>query len=85
MANLDHARVNHSLRKVLETSFGKDVIWHILGLCGIYSVVSTEGPMVYYIEGKRAVGLDILQLLENVDPTMYANLQLHFIKDAGGE
>jgi hypothetical protein len=65
-----------NIREVLKTRQGKDVLWHILGMCNIYGDVFTGNSQTFYLEGKRAVGLEILQLLEEADPTAYAKLLL---------
>jgi hypothetical protein len=61
---------------VLSTRQGKDVIWHILSLCNLYSSTFTGNSQTFYLEVKRVVGLDILKLLEDADPTLYPKLIL---------
>lgn len=57
---------------VMSTAAGQDVIWEILIMCGLYTDNSTEGHLG--IEGKRSIGLQVLQLLEDADPRIYPNL-----------
>lgn len=67
---LEVLRANTSA--VMKTRAGQDVVWEILCMCGLYtdnSAVANPG-----IEGKRSVGLQILQLLEDADPKIYPNL-----------
>jgi len=63
-------------RELLKTRAGKDFIWHALSICNIYGDVFTGNSQTFYLEGKRAVGLELLQLLEDVDPLAYATLLL---------
>ncbi len=63
-------------REVLKTAQGKDVIWAILGMCDIYGYHFTGDNRTYHNEGKREVGLEVLRLLQDADPTAYARLIL---------
>ena len=63
-----------NVREVLKTSHGRDVVWHILGLAGIYSDAFTGNSTTFYNEGKRAVGLQVMQLLDDADLTIYPRL-----------
>jgi hypothetical protein len=47
-----------------------------LGLCNLYTSTFTGNSQTFYLEGKRDVGLDILKLLEDADPTIYPKLIL---------
>lgn len=62
--------------ELLKTRAGKDVIWHILSLCNLYGNTFTGNSQTYFLEGKRSIGLGILELLEDVGPTVYARLLL---------
>jgi len=64
------------MRELLKTSYGQDVIWHILSLCDIYSDAFTGNSRTFYNEGKRSIGLQILHFLEEADPTIYGRLIL---------
>lgn len=51
-------------------------VWHVLGFCDLYSDVFTGNSRTFYLEGRRNVGLSILAVLEDADPTLYARLLL---------
>jgi hypothetical protein len=72
-----HSHLLGCMREVLRSEQGKDVIWNILGMCQLYSESFTGNSTTFYNEGKRAVGLEILQLLEDVNPAAYADLLIH--------
>jgi len=59
------------IKEVLRTPGGRNVIWEILSICSLYSVGGGE-----ILEGKRSVGVEILQIMEDADPTGYARLLL---------
>lgn len=61
-------------REALKTRAGRDIIWHVLSICNLYGDNFTGNSQTFYLEGKRSVGLEILQLLEDVGPTSYAQL-----------
>ena len=71
-----HINLCSDLRELLKTPGGRSVIWGILEMCGIYHDSFTGNSQSYYLEGKRAIGLEILQLMEDTDPTSYARLLL---------
>lgn len=72
----DHA-LFESIRELMKTRVGKDLMWRILSMCELYVDTFTGNSSTFYREGKRAVGLEILQLLEDSDPTIYPNLLLY--------
>lgn len=82
----DRDEVQHNLlcsnmRDVTKTRSGKEVIWAILAMCGLYSESFTGNSQTFYMEGKRAVGLEILQLMEDTDKTLYARMLLESSKE----
>jgi len=73
-------RLEANVSSVMATSQGKDVIWEILSLCGIYDSQFTGNSGTFFNEGRRSVGLDIIQMLQDAEPTMYAQLLLEQAK-----
>lgn len=65
-----------NMREVVKTTQGKEVIWAILAMCGLYTESFTGNSQTFYMEGKRAIGLEILQLMEDTDKTLYARMLL---------
>lgn len=72
-----------NVRELLKSGSGKRVIWYILSFCDIYSDTFTGDRRVDYLTGRRGVGLSILQLLEDADPTAYPRLLLENTKKEG--
>jgi len=62
--------------ELLKYRGGRDFIWYILSLCNLYGDNFTGNSHTFYLEGKRSVGLELLQLLEDVSPGAYAELLL---------
>ena len=71
-----------NMREVLKTSAGKEILWYVLGLCTIYGYIA---PGDDHMLGRRSIGLDILQLIEDTDLTAYPKLLLYFQRIAGGK
>lgn len=62
-------------RELLKLRHGKDFLWYVLSICDIYSVNTIKDMQGHY-DGRRSVGLEVLSLLEDVDPTAYPRLLL---------
>lgn len=77
-----HLLLEH-VREVCKSRPGKELVWYILSLTDLYSDSFTGNSSTFYREGKRAVGLSILQLLEDADNTLYARLLLDKQKQEG--
>lgn len=65
-----------NIREITKTEHGKDVIWAFLSMCNIYGESFTGNSQTFFYEGKRSVGLEMLQLLEDSDPSLYPRLLL---------
>jgi len=70
----DYDLLKENLREVLKAKAGKEVLWYILSLCGMYTYIPEKISGVPL--GRREVGLDILQLLSDVNPKLYPELLL---------
>lgn len=66
-----------NVREVLKTRQGKELVWEILGWCGLYdSSYSPDDNWRRLAEGKREIGVQLLALLDDTDPTIYPRLIL---------
>ena len=63
-----------NVRALANGKQGKSLIWEILSYCDLHTAGSGK-----FEAGKRQVGIDILTLLEEADPTIYPNLILENI------
>jgi len=73
-------KLEADINSVVSTAQGKDVIWEILSLCGIYDNQFTGNSSTFFNEGRRSVGLDVIQMLTDADRTMYASILLEHAK-----
>lgn len=76
MADPEYDILLGNVRELLKLRQGRDVLWHVLSFCQLYTDIFSGNSSTFYLEGKRAVGLEILQMLEDADPTAYARLLL---------
>ena len=67
---------NANIREVMKLRAGREFIWAILAECGIYNDCFTGNSHGMYLEGRRSIGLNILEMLEQADPTIYPRLLL---------
>lgn len=63
-----------SFEACLSSRDGRDVIWHILAVCGIFRASIRQNENVYFNEGRRTIGLEILRTLENIDPQIFVKM-----------
>ena len=66
---------DEALRTVLSTYAGRAVFWRLLSACRIYSDSFTGDERTYYYEGKRSIGLGIIEMIENVNPHVMAQIR----------
>lgn len=62
-------------RFVLKEAPGRRLIYHILGMCGIYHVSMTGNSYTYFNEGMRQVGVTILNEITEADEGAYIAMQ----------
>ena len=69
-------KLEADITTVMGSDQGKDIIWEILSLCGIYDNQFTGNSGTFFNEGRRSVGIDLIQILNDADPTLYPRLLL---------
>lgn len=55
------------LRQVLETGYGRRVLWGLLEWCGVFESSWAPSAAIHYNEGRRAVGLKIMADITQAD------------------
>jgi hypothetical protein len=64
------------LKTILATAGGRRVIWWILEECGVYRTSFTGNSHTFFNEGKRQIGLMLIEKIFAADPTAYTNMRL---------
>ena len=67
----DEKLIDAEIRSMASSAGGREFLLWLLSLCNLYADTFTGNSQTYYLEGKRAVGLDILARLEEVEKTIY--------------
>ena len=62
--------------KALHDKSTRELVWEILGFTGLYNVNTACDNTVFMTEGSRKVGLQILDLLFEIDPGIYTKMIL---------
>lgn len=76
-AKLEKAEVQQLLNDIKETfgsATGKRVLYHLLTACSIYSDTATDLHSIYVEKGRRAIGLELLDLVMAADPEIYISI-----------
>lgn len=69
-----------NVRTAMNTKATKDLVWDLLDFCGLNSESFTGNSSTFYNEGKRAVGLYLLSVLQEADPKIYPKLIIEKIE-----
>jgi len=77
--------LNSDIKNVLKSAPGRRVIWQILSMCRLYTDNYGDVNMMMYNSGRRGVGIEILAMLEDADPTNYARLIIDQGADNGND
>ena len=72
----DQKVLDANVRTLCETRQGREFVWRVLSLCGIYSSIPGE-----FAAGERNIGIGVIDILDSADPTLYANLILENIEN----
>jgi len=63
-----------NVSEVLKTHAGREFIWCILDQCDIYGAQFTGNSTTFFNEGKRSIGVFLLEIMGEAEPLAYANL-----------
>lgn len=62
------------MKFILSTSQGRRMLWRYLEHCGIYKDSFTGNSATFYNEGRRAVGIKLLDDITAADPDTYLTM-----------
>lgn len=60
---------------ILSTHGGRSFIWRLLGKCGVYKNSFTGNSTTFFNEGKRNIGLQLLDEVFEADPNAFTKMQ----------
>lgn len=70
----DYQQLLADIRYTFNTSQGKRILYYILSTCGIFSDTATDVNGVLVEKGRRAIGLELLDLVVEADREIYISL-----------
>lgn len=75
---------NQDVITVASTPGGRAFIWRLLGVSGVQasSYQGTMDGMTEFREGKRAIGMWVIKVLDEADPNLYVLMQQEAIQRA---
>jgi len=68
-------REANELKTVLDTYEGRAVLWRVLSTCGVYKESFALDSRIYYYEGKRSIGLELLEMITTLDKNVYSRIR----------
>lgn len=66
--------LRENYRDVMRSGAGQAVIWDLLNKCDVYEDIAPNDPYKDARLGRRAVGLQLLQTLQDLDSNFYPKL-----------
>ncbi|WP_272962320.1 hypothetical protein [Alcanivorax jadensis] len=61
-------------RAVLGTAEGRRVMWALIGDCDCFSPIAATNASVYLLQGRKNVGLQLMNEIESVDPEAFMSM-----------
>jgi hypothetical protein len=68
--SLNDRRLN-DIREVLNTRRGRRFFWRYLEICGVYKTSNADQHQIFFNEGMRNIGLQLLADLNEAAPEVY--------------
>lgn len=62
------------LKAVTGTKEGRAFVWWLISICGVYNSVFSEYGNMCRAEGKREIGLILIDKLNQIDPNLIYNI-----------
>jgi hypothetical protein len=76
-------RQESDVRWFLSKPEGRRIIWWVLSICGCFKTSFTGDPnTTIFQEGRRSVGLEILNLILRAKPSAFNEMQQEFASEA---
>lgn len=80
-AKLRQERSDENFRKILKMYEGRELLFEILEMAGIYQTTfSEEASITAFQEGMRQIGLRLIAKIDHVDQNAYATMRREWLK-----
>jgi|TARA_R110000824_G_scaffold69297_4_gene178639 hypothetical protein len=74
-------RRDAALKQILSGREGRGFVWRTLEKCGVYKTSFTGNSTTFFNEGRRSVGLEILEEILSADAGAYATMRQEAAQD----
>lgn len=79
--DLETRQILNDFREVFGTPAGRRVFMHILRQCYFFASTFTGNSRGFFLEGRRAVGLELTALMGRAEPTVVAEIIIKGFKE----
>ena len=63
--------ISQAIESIAETAQGRDFLWWLFEMCGVFASSYTGNSDTYRNEGRREIGLEVLHRLVKVKPEIF--------------
>ena len=75
-AQLQKEREREELRQLLGRYDFRRFLWNTLSACGVYKISFTGNSQTFFNEGKRDIGLRLIEEIFDADPSAYTKMRI---------
>ncbi len=75
-AQIRQEQDKEDLRNILLSPGGRRFMWKLLEECGVYKISFTGNSHTFFNEGKRQIGLRLIEDIFNADPNAYTEMRM---------
>ena len=83
-AQLQKEREREELRQILSTVGGRAFVWRTLEKCGVYRTSFTGNSTTFFNEGKRSIGLELIEDVFAADIHAYTRMRQEAVERTEG-
>lgn len=77
---IEREELETATRLLMQNLQLRPFLWWLLEQCGIYRQNMSANSAMYLMEGQRSIGLQVIALMDEVDPTAYPAMLLDAAK-----
>ena len=75
-AQIHKEQDKEDLKLLLDSAGGRRFLWRLLEECGVYKISFTGDNYTIFNEGKRQIGLRLIEDIFNASPNAYTEMRL---------
>ena len=79
-AQLSKEQETEEFKEILSTYGGRAYIWRLLEMCGVYKTSFTGNSTTFLNEGKRQIGLRVIEDIFEAAPDRYTQIRMEAVE-----